>query len=238
MIKLDIALAIFCGVSILFHILSVGLAWRHRRNPVETPRRNLGTDAEAVSVLRPVRGIDEHDELTLRSSFFLDHPNYELIFCCADAADPAVALINRLIVEHPHVQAQLLIGDDCSTANPKLNNLIKGWQAARHPWIILADCNVLMPTDYIQRLLGSWRADTGLVCSPPVGCMPTGLWAEVECAFLNTYQARWQYAADSIGLGFAQGKSMLWRRADLNFSIVLRIHEIIQGYGGAYISDQ
>ena len=42
--------------------------------------------------------------------------------------------------------------------------------------------------------------------------MPHGFWAEVECAFLNTYQARWQYAADSLGLGFAQGKSMLWRR--------------------------
>jgi ceramide glucosyltransferase len=34
----------------------------------------------------------------------------------------------------------------------------------------------------------------------------------VECAFLNTYQARWQYAADSVGFGFAQGKTMLFRR--------------------------
>src|ERR1700737_4078699 len=53
---------------------------------------------------------------------------------------------------------------------------------------------------------------TGLVCSPPAGSHPDGLWAEVECAFLNGYQARWQYAADSIGYGFAQGKTMLWRR--------------------------
>src|SRR5262249_38065571 len=41
---------------------------------------------------------------------------------------------------------------------------------------------------------------------------PLNLWAELECAFLNTHEARWQYVADSIGLGFAQGKSMLWRR--------------------------
>ncbi len=34
----------------------------------------------------------------------------------------------------------------------------------------------------------------------------------MECAFLNTFQARWQYAAEGAGLGFAQGKSMLWRR--------------------------
>ena len=41
---------------------------------------------------------------------------------------------------------------------------------------------------------------------------PDSLAAEMECAFLNTYEARWQYAADACGLGFAQGKSMLWRR--------------------------
>ena len=69
--------------------------------------------------------------------------------------------------------------------------------------------------DYIGRLFASWRADTGLVASPPIGCRPQGLWAEIECAFLNTYQARWQYLADALGFGFAQGKTMLWRRADL-----------------------
>jgi ceramide glucosyltransferase len=59
------------------------------------------------------------------------------------------------------------------------------------------------------------RVDTGLVASPPVGCRPQGFWAELECAFLNTYQVRWQYVIDSFGRGFAQGKTMLWRRADL-----------------------
>ena len=72
-----------------------------------------------------------------------------------------------------------------------------------------------MPRDYIERLFASWRTDTGLVASPPIGSQPEGFWAELECAFLNTYQARWQYIADAFGFGFAQGKTMLWRRADL-----------------------
>jgi ceramide glucosyltransferase len=89
---------------------------------------------------------------------------------------------------------------------------VKGWEAARHAHIIMADSNVLMPPDYTRRLLAAWDSSTGLVCSPPVGCAPAGVWAELECAFLNTYQARWQCFADSLGLGFAQGKTMLWRR--------------------------
>ena len=78
--------------------------------------------------------------------------------------------------------------------------------------MIVADSNVLMPRDYIQRLMARWRADTGIVCAPPIGARPETFAAEIECAFLNTYQARWQYAAETLGYGFAQGKTMLWRR--------------------------
>ena len=124
-------------------------------------------------------------------------------------------LVEALMAERPEAGAKLLVGDERASSNPKLNNVLKGWRAARHDWIVIADSNVLMPRDYIERLFASWRADTGLVASPPIGCRPQGLWAELECAFLNTYQARWQYLADALGFGFAQGKTMLWRRADL-----------------------
>src|SRR5262249_44296179 len=90
-----------------------------------------------------------------------------------------------------------------------------GWRAAAYDWIVMADSNVLMPRDYIERLRAAWRADTGVVSSPPAGCRPQGFWAELECAFLNTYQLRWQYAAAAIGLGFAHGKSMLYRRSQI-----------------------
>jgi ceramide glucosyltransferase len=53
------------------------------------------------------------------------------------------------------------------------------------------------------------------VSAPPIGHLPGNVWAELECAYLNTYQARWQYLADTAGGGFAQGKNLLWRRSDL-----------------------
>lgn len=46
----------------------------------------------------------------------------------------------------------------------------------------------------------------------PIGARPANFWAELECAFLNSFEARWEYAADTLGYGFAQGKSMLVRR--------------------------
>ena len=209
---------VYCSLASLTHIVtSAMLVLRYRRSS-ESPalaKQHLGslrTSLPPVSVIRPVCGVDYYDGLTLRSTFALGYPDYEILFCASRADDAAVPLVKALIAEHPTVRARLLIGDDLPTANPKLNNIVKGWQAAQSQWIVIADSNVLMPREYISELMDAWDAQTGLVCSPPVGSHPHGFAAEIECAFLNGYQARWQCAADAIGFGFAQGKSMLWRR--------------------------
>ncbi len=210
-----LAAALFAAAAILVHLLTVAIGIIRTRKPNPAPAR-ARWNAEPVTILRPVCGLDPFDEATLRTTFHLDHPNYEIIFCSAREHDPAVPLVRALMAEYPAIRSRLLIGDDRSTPNPKLNNLIKGWNAATTPWVIMADSNVLMPATYIGEMFAAFRPGTGLVCSPPVGSHPEGAWAELECAFLNTYQARWQLAADAVGFGFAQGKSMLWRKADLD----------------------
>jgi ceramide glucosyltransferase len=208
-----LAAATFCIAVTFVQIASLAIAIvRLRRGARSRPPTNR---YPPVSLIRPLCGIDNYAADTLRSTFALDYPNYEILFCVVSAVDPVLPLVRGLIAENPTAPARLLIGDDRVSMNPKLNNVVKGWRAAAHDWIIIADSNVLMPRDYIQCLFASWRTDTGLVASPPIGCRPDGFWAEIECAFLNTYQARWQYLVDSFGCGFAQGKTMLWRRADL-----------------------
>jgi ceramide glucosyltransferase len=220
------SIAILCAVLIVavafgLHFISVGIAlFRCRTQPhAPTPPAK----SPAVSIVRPVCGIDNFLEQTLASTFDLDYPDYEIVFCVAQARDPAIPVIEQLMAAHPAAKVRLLIGDERISANPKLNNCFKGWNAAAHPWIVLADSNVMMPRDYLTRLMDAWREDTGLVCSPPAGSCPQGFWAEIECAFLNTHQARWQYVADTLGMGFAQGKTMLWRRDILERAGDLRL---------------
>jgi ceramide glucosyltransferase len=198
------------GGGLALHVVSAAIAAaRCRRGgmPIAAP-----ADAPPVAIVQPLCGVEAFSKETLASIFALDYPDYEVIFCVADAADPIAPIVRREMAAHPEIPSRLLIGDDRVNANPKLNNVVKGWKAARREWVIIADSNVLMPRDYIQRLMQRWRADTGIVCAPPLGARPATFAAEIECAFLNTYQARWQYAAEALGFGFAQGKTMLWRR--------------------------
>ncbi|MFN3744386.1 MAG: ceramide glucosyltransferase [Hyphomicrobiaceae bacterium] len=205
-----VAAAAFVLIATLVHLLSVGLVVLRCRRTAKPPPCDPGP---GITLVRTIRDISALEAETLRSSFTLSHPNHEVLFCAASESDPAVDTVRRLMEEYPHVRARLLIGDDRISANPKLNNMLKGWREARHELIVFADSNLMLPPDYLQQVLAAWTPDAGVVCAPPIGSRPAGFWAEVECAFLNTYQARWQYAADSIGFGFAQGKTMLFRRA-------------------------
>lgn len=165
-----------------------------------------------VTILRPVSGVENNLERTLSSSFELDHKNYEIIFCICDPHDPAIPLVKQLMQHYSKVSSSLLIGNDPISDNPKLNNLVKGWKAAKYPWIVMTDSNVLMPKTYITELFSCWNDKTGLITSPPLGIEPENFCADIEAAFLNSYQARWQLTSDFIGNGFAQGKTLFWHR--------------------------
>ncbi len=203
----------FTVLAILLHISTITIAAiRCRVSAARVPEH----DWPPVTIIRPVCGLDEVERATLASTFALDAANVEVLFCCATTHDPAVPYLRHLIAQNGHFNARLLIGLERHSCNPKLDNLTKGWREAKHDWIILSDSNLDLPPDYVARVMAGWRSGTGLVSAPPIGSHPLNFWAVVECAFLNTYQARWQYTADCVGFGFAQGKTLAWRRADLD----------------------
>ena len=204
-------LAYGIAAMLVVHLASILLAVSAmtRRAPTGRP------DQPGITVVRPVCGLEHQLEQTLTSTFHAQYPDYEIIFCTASATDAAIPLVQRLIDAHPQSRARLLIGDDPVSGNPKLNNCVKGWRAARHDLILLSDSNVLLPPDYLTRLMQAWRPGTGLVSSPPIGMQPQGFWARLECGFLNSFQARWQLAAARLDNGFAQGKMLLWDKAVL-----------------------
>lgn len=152
MTALVIVLAAFVAVTLGLHLASAGLTARRYMNPA--PARSI-PGRPLVSLIRPVCGLDRFDEETLGSSFRLSWRDLEVIFCAAHESDPAVPLVRRLIAENPRVNAQLLIGESGLSGNPKLNNLEKGWRVSRGAFVAMTNSNLLLPVDYIERLLWS-----------------------------------------------------------------------------------
>ncbi|MFN3889270.1 MAG: glycosyltransferase [Beijerinckiaceae bacterium] len=205
----DFALAIAGGLFTA-HIASLAFAWRKCRT--RAPSRV--EPQPRVSLVRPMCGLDYQVEQTLLSSFRQDYCNLEVIFCAARPDDPAAGIARRLIDTHPEVDASLLIGETRLSQNPKLNNMAKAWPQATGDIVVFADSNLLLPPDYCASVAAAFNdASVAVVSAPPVGDHAESFFGEVECAMLNTHAARWQFAASAIGMNFAQGKTLAFRRS-------------------------
>lgn len=201
-------LAVTCFILVIIQISTVILViWR-----LKQPQINSENTLPFISLVRPLCGLNAYEEETLRSGFAQNYPHYELLFCVASPEDPVISLVKKLIDDYPERSVKLLTGNDVITSNPKVNNLVKGWKEAQADWIVMTDSNLLLPPDYLHILISTFDQNTGLVSAPAVGCNPLNLWGAVEAAMLNTHQARWQYLVDIAGVGFAQGKTLCWRR--------------------------
>jgi ceramide glucosyltransferase len=168
------------------------------------------------SIICPLCEDNELLPLTLESLFHLHCSDYEIIFAAEPSARPAVRVAETLCQRYPHIPTTLVVVSADYCFNPKLNNMQKGWLVAKGTWVLMSDCNVLLPPDATHRLESRWDASVGMVCSPPVGAQPSNFWAEVECAFLNQFEAKWQLWADWFGYGFVQGKVMFCHKAQFD----------------------
>jgi ceramide glucosyltransferase len=210
---LGFACLTFAAAALAVQITSSSIAAvrcrRNRSQPVPESR-------PPITLVRPLCGLEHFSRETLQSTFAIVYPDYEILFCVADAADPILPLARAAVADHPGHNARILIGEDVIGSNPKLNNMAKGFRQSSFEHIVFVDSNVFTPPDYLDQLMAAMQAGPGMVTAPPIGHAPLGFWAELECAFLNSYQARMQYAIDTLGYGFAQGKTLFFRRADLD----------------------
>ncbi len=172
-----------------------------------------------VSILKPIAGADDDLLGNLASFVDLDYPAYEILFGIASPDDPAVAVVQAFLAEHPAVSARLVWTTPTNdrTLNPKVAQLLDLTRAARGSVIVVSDANVRVPRTYLRSLVGALlQPGVGLVSSVIVGGGERSLGAALENAQLGAHVAPAVVAAHLLSLRPATvGKSMAMRRVDL-----------------------
>lgn len=201
-------------VTLLLHLAHRELLSRRvtTRNEDE-----LNADCIAVSVLKPLCGLDANLERNLESMFRQDHPDFEIVLGAADPDDPALDVARRVARNFPHVRSRVVAESRRIGFNPKVNNLANLIRVAHHDAILISDSNVRVPQGYLRDMCRELeRPGVGMVTSPIRGVSSGTLGAELEALQLNTFvmggvgaMTRW------FGGVCAVGKSMLLRRTDL-----------------------
>src|SRR5436309_2892634 len=109
-----------------------------------------------VSILRPIKSpsksrTEPHLIECLLSTIQQNYPLFELVLTVAEALDPAIPDIKRIIRENPKVDITLIVGEENIGINPKINNLIRGWRKLKHDIVWIVDCNVWLDPGALAR---------------------------------------------------------------------------------------
>ncbi|MCU1240612.1 MAG: hypothetical protein JWO71_1338 [Candidatus Acidoferrum typicum] len=178
-------------------------------------RREFAPYAPAVSLLKPVRGVDFGSYENFASFCGQEYANYEILFGAGDETDPAVPLIQRLITDFPQRRIRLFIGAEQIGANRKVNMLVRLAHEAQHEILVLTDGDIRLAPTYLRQVVAPF-ADrrVGAVTSFYRGIAEKNLGAELEAIgaasdfFAGVLMANWME-----GITFALGASIVTTKA-------------------------
>ncbi|MCU1325045.1 MAG: glycosyl transferase, family 2 [Bryobacterales bacterium] len=206
---LPAAILVACGAA--YNLLAIAGALRFKLQRRRRPRFS-----PAVSILKPVKGRDDGFYDAIRSHASQVYPEFEILFGVADLTDPAVADIERLRREFPHVPIQVIATPN-DAPNRKAGSLDILARLARHEVLLVNDGDILVPPDYLTNVLDGLADDSvGLVT-----CIYRGrggsLPAKAEALGIGTEFAPSVLVARLLSSsGFALGSTMAFRRRELD----------------------
>ncbi|MFA6055704.1 MAG: ceramide glucosyltransferase [Thermodesulfovibrionales bacterium] len=170
----------------------------------------------AISVLKPLKGLDGNLFDNLESICNQDYPEYEIIFSLQDYNDPAFKVAEKIKGKYPEKDITLLVERCNAGLNPKVNNLIPAYRIAGYEYILISDSNVMVGKNYLREIVKPFKdPETGLVSNLIKGVGGYTLGSVFENLHLNSFIIGSVCFLDRfLKMPCVVGKSMLMRKSD------------------------
>ena len=173
---------------------------------------------QAVSILKPLKGVDPEIYGSFRSHCLQNFPEYEIIFGVSDRNDPAIASVRQLQLEFPDRSIRLVVCEKILGTNVKVSNLAQMLPHARYECLIVNDSDIRVEPDYLEHATAQ-LADEAIGM---VTCLYRGIPAPTVASQLESLGISSDFIPGVLvarqlegGIRFGLGSTMAFRRADL-----------------------
>ena len=207
-------------IAIIFTALALAalvytlFVFRAARAYVRSCRSPLPAFYPAVTVLKPVKGVDPEMYAAFASHCRQDYPGeVEILFGAGSMDDPAVELIQRLQKEFPERNIRLLLCPQVLGANGKVSNLVAMVAEARYNHLLINDSDIRVSPHYLRNVMpafatpGDTARQVGMVTALYRGRAHGTLGSRLEALGIATdfmpgvLTSRWLERGVHFGLG-------------------------------------
>ena len=193
MVQAFTAFLALCGLA---YYCAAGLAARKylRERRKQIAAQDAATFAPAVSLLKPLRGVDAGMYAALASHCAQDYPGeYELIFGAGPDDSAARQAVEQLQREFPERKISFIACPELLGPNGKVSTLAQMLPHARHDFLLINDSDIFATPDYLRRVMQEFApAQVGMVTALYGGhCVVDArgripLWSKLEALTVST----------------------------------------------------
>jgi ceramide glucosyltransferase len=194
---------------LFYQCLAVFAALRHLR------KRRARTHVDAISVLKPLRGLDPNTYEAFVSQIQQNYPEFEILFGVADAHDPAAHEVQLLQQQFPDAPIRLVVGT-YPARNGKVGVLMHLAQHARYPVWLVNDSDIKVDLHYLSEVIAPLADERNGVVTCLYRVRPHNLPAAWEAFGIATDFMPSTLVAQLVGVReFGLGSTLAFRAADL-----------------------
>ncbi|MEP7366131.1 MAG: bacteriohopanetetrol glucosamine biosynthesis glycosyltransferase HpnI [Acidobacteriota bacterium] len=203
-----LALALVAGASVYCVLTLIAV-----RSYLGQPEARL-RGVVPVSILKPLYGAEPALEALLRTFFEQEYPNFEILFAVRRETDPAVAVVQRLCEQYPHVPARLLITGEPEWPNAKVWSLEHMTAEAKFDLLAMCDSDIAVGPDFLRRVAAEFENPGLALTTCPYRAVPGGtIWSTLEAIGANTEFLSGVLVARMLeGMRFAVGPTIVARK--------------------------
>jgi ceramide glucosyltransferase len=180
------------------------------------PREECGW-LPAVSLIKPICGLEKDLYENLSTACRQDYPAYEVIFSVQDAADPALPVLARIRDENPGVPVRIVIDRACAGPNGRLSNILNATGRATGDVLVYSDSDMRLESGYLRTIVAPLaNPRVGIACTLYRAEGAENLYESLELLSLNADFVPSMVFATEIGAALAcPGASQAIRRETL-----------------------